>query len=116
MIHVGENVPSPLPDETGIVLSSIRMTPEHPSTTFPSSARIHYERAYKVYYYAYFKSIGLIRPTSIETGFDQFSANVFRDTAEALDSTSSDTSPTAETVDPTIIDTADFEVARKVLR
>lgn len=58
------------------------MKPDHPSTTLPKSARIHFGRAYDVDHFIPVQPIGLIHPTSMETLLDQFNANVYRSTTD----------------------------------
>jgi hypothetical protein len=58
--------------ETGIVLSPIRMKPEHPSTTLPKAARIHFGRAYEVHHSVGVRPLGLIHAGSMETLISQF--------------------------------------------
>lgn len=52
------------------------MKPEHPSTALPSTARIHYGRAYDFDHSRPVAPLGLIHPASMETLLDQFEAKV----------------------------------------
>ncbi|KAI1119826.1 hypothetical protein F5Y10DRAFT_290871 [Nemania abortiva] len=78
IIHSGNEPPTPLPGETGMRLSPIRMIPHHPSTALPRSARIHFGRIYRVKHTAAVENLGLIDPVSMEDLQDQFEANAGR--------------------------------------
>jgi hypothetical protein len=78
ILHSSKEVPALQSDETGIVLSSIRMKAEHPSTALPHSARIHFGRAYEIEHTVPVRPLGLIHAGSMETLLSQFEVNVFK--------------------------------------
>jgi hypothetical protein len=78
-------VPSPLADETEMVLSQIRMKPEHPSTALPQTARIHFGRAYIIHHTLPVQTLGLVHSASMETLRDQFEEKVFRKDKEQME-------------------------------
>lgn len=67
-----------------MILSPVRMKPEHPSTALPRSARIHFGRAYKIDHRIPVQPLGLIHPASMEILLDQFEANVFKRNKEQM--------------------------------
>lgn len=48
VLSPGNTSPSLAPNETTVILSPVRMKPNHPSLTLSSTARIHYSRAYGI--------------------------------------------------------------------
>ncbi|KAK4074482.1 uncharacterized protein Triagg1_5078 [Trichoderma aggressivum f. europaeum] len=74
-----EKSPPPLaPNETKVILSPVRMKPDHPSLALSNTARIHYGRAYEISHAIPVQPLGLIHPASMEVLINQFEANVTR--------------------------------------
>lgn len=61
-----------------MVLRPIRMKPEHPSTALPTSARIHFGRAYEVIHALPIKPLGLIHAGSMQDLISQSEAHVYK--------------------------------------
>ncbi|KAI1465809.1 uncharacterized protein F4812DRAFT_113077 [Daldinia caldariorum] len=80
ILHSSNKPPPPMPNETKMVLSPVRMKSDHPSTALSRTARIHYGRAYRISHKLWVQSIGLIKDASMEVLLDQFEANVYRKT------------------------------------
>jgi hypothetical protein len=78
ILHSSKEVPTPLKNEAGMVLTPIRMKPEHPSTALPNSTRIHFGRPYGISHNAPVKSIGLIHTGSMEKLMLQSVSHVYR--------------------------------------
>lgn len=118
ILYSGQVPPQPFPNETGMVLAPIRMKPEHPSTTLPKSARIHFGRAYEVAHSMPIQPLGLIHPTSMETLLDQFEAQVPRTVGESKRSADGSTqaSPFTDSLpqDEPKVTAADMEVVKKM--
>jgi hypothetical protein len=60
------------------MMKPVRLKADHPSTTLPSTARIHYGRLYEVEHDVQLKSIGLIHDSSMETLLKQFNGSYTR--------------------------------------
>lgn len=101
----------PLPDETRMILSPIRMKTDHPSTALPRSARIHFGRAYEVDHFLSVQSIGLVHPTSMETLINQFDANVFKPGSESSLKRARDAN---EAVPDSDVKAADMEIVKAI--
>ncbi|CZR69574.1 uncharacterized protein PAC_19474 [Phialocephala subalpina] len=78
ILHSSKEVPTPLEKETGMVLTPIRMKPEHPSTVLPNSSRIHFGRAYGISHKMAVKPLGLIHAGSMEKLMSQSVAHACR--------------------------------------
>ena len=73
-----EKMLSPLPpNEKGVILSPIRMKPDHPSTTLPTTARIYFQRTYRIDDLDV-QPLRLVHSASIETLLDQFETNALK--------------------------------------
>jgi hypothetical protein len=66
-------------------MKPVRLKADHPSTTLPSTARIHYGRLYEVEHEVQLKIIGLIHDSSMETLLGQFNGSYIRREAETGD-------------------------------
>jgi hypothetical protein len=58
------------------------MKPDHPSNALPSTARIHFGRAYTIDHDLPVQSLGLVHPTYMEILLDQFNAKVYERTMD----------------------------------
>jgi hypothetical protein len=81
MLHSSKDIPPRLDGETGMCLKPIRMKAEHPSTTLPSSARIHFGRVYEVCHHIHLKSLGLIHDSSMENLLEQYRSSYAKEGA-----------------------------------
>jgi hypothetical protein len=81
MLHSSKDIPPRLDGETGMCLKPIRMKAEHPSTTLPSSARIHFGRVYEVRHQVHLKSLGLIHDSSMENLLEQYRSSYAKEGA-----------------------------------
>jgi hypothetical protein len=77
ILHSSKKVPSKLEAETNMKLEPVRMKAEHPSSTLPSTARVHYGHIYEIDHDVQVKKLGLIHDTSIQILFSQFELSTF---------------------------------------
>lgn len=82
ILHSSKEIPTPFEKETGMVLTPVRMKPEHPSTALPNSTRIHFGRTYGISHMAAVKSLGLIHAGSMEKLMLQSVSHVYRNTLD----------------------------------
>ena len=61
------------------------MKPDHPSTALPSTARIHFGRAYEIEHKIPVQPLGLVHPGSMETLLDQFEAKIVKLSPEGME-------------------------------
>lgn len=89
------------------------MKPDHPSTALPSTARIHFARAYEIEHSIPVQPLGLVHPGSMETLLDQFGANVVKMDPEKMKKLQYETENGSETPDPKT-QAADMHIVKDV--
>ncbi|PKK49919.1 hypothetical protein CI102_8721 [Trichoderma harzianum] len=78
VLSSGKTPPPLAPNETKVILSPVRMKPDHPSLALSNTARIHYGRAYEISHEIPVQPLGLVHPASMEVLLNQFEAHVTR--------------------------------------
>lgn len=93
-------------------LKPIRLKADHPSTTLPSTARIHFGLIYEVKHDVGVKSIGLIHDASMETLLSQFRS--YTRGENGTGERPPVESPSQEATTDTTVSPADVNVVREI--
>ncbi|KAL2836906.1 hypothetical protein BJX68DRAFT_273307 [Aspergillus pseudodeflectus] len=111
ILHSSKEIPPPVDKETGMrLMKPVRLKADHPSTTLPSTARIHYGRVYEVKHDVQLKSIGLIHDSSMETLLEQFNGSYTCRGVQTGDKVPAGGDQVPETVTDSTVSPADVEL------